>query len=423
MDYIRATDYATLQDAANAAAATAHKRLYVPTGVYAPPTGQTSGEWVRIYADDVHLIGDGPHKTILQFPDNLALSGSLYGIRVYGKRARIEGLSISGGANPSGAANMYGVSVTFGAREWQLADIEVAQMYGAGVAGGACFDFYQPSDFDGGYHNGFAERLVAHDSAAACGFVINSQGSTFRGIRAVSCGDTSNRHGVYIQGGYNTFERGYAERSGGWNWHGYAAVPERAASYNRYIACESVDPLTAHFIATSINAGSNNPDVPPGTPLNRGVILDGFVFRRTANGPACSGVGINVPGMLNGCVFEDALGRADAWLGGNGPLNINNCLFRMTTMPPNGNVIGMVLANGAIASGNQFVNWLVGPAIRPDGLSRIEANMIDMAGGVGIYVNGPDVVARDNTIRRRGGTAIGYTGTYPGVDVADNKIV
>jgi hypothetical protein len=421
-DYVRATDYATLQAAVNAASATAHKHLYAPAGAYTTP--QTSGEWAGIYADDLHLFGDGPNKTVLQFPDNLALSGTLSGIRIYGKRVRVEGLSIRGGATPGGAANMYGVSATFGAKDWHLSDIEVAGMYGNGTAGGACFDFYQPSTVDGGYHNGVAERLLAHDSPQACGFVVNSQGSVFRDIRVLNCGDTANRHGVYIQGGGNTFERGYAERSGGWNWHGYAAVPDRAASYNRYITCESVDPLTAHFIATSVNAGASNPDVLPGTPLNRGVVLEGFVFRRTANGPACSGVSINVPGVLSGCVFEDAIGCADAWMGGSGPFTVEDCLFRMTRQPPNPNVIGVVTANGVSVLGSRFVNWLVGPAIRPDGLTRISHNSIDMAGGTGVYMNGPNVTVRDNTFIVRGGTAIGYSGApTTGADVADNRIV
>jgi hypothetical protein len=98
VDYIRATDYATLQAAADAAGLIPSKRLYIPAGIYADQIASAADDWI--------YSGMGPEKTIIQLPD--APTSTVYGIRLLGKRQSVSGLSIKGGA--LGTANVYGIS-------------------------------------------------------------------------------------------------------------------------------------------------------------------------------------------------------------------------------------------------------------------------------------------------------------------------
>ena len=401
-DYVRATDYPSLQAAADAAAQLPARRLYMPAGVYTDP--HTSGDILAL-ASDMDVWGDGEEKTILNLPPNP--TGNIFGIRLYGPRARVAGLSVHGAQ--VGAFNQYGVSATFGAEGWRLSDLTVSGVTGMAQAGGVAFDFYQPSTVNGGWHNGAAERLTARENGSACGMVVNSQGNTFRDCVFVANGATSYQHNVYVQGGGNAFDRCSAERASGYNWHNYAAVPDRLASHNVYHACTSVDPLGAHFIATSVAAGATNPDVPAGTPLNRGVMLDACTFRRTKNGPAGGGLGFSVPASIVGCTFEDVMGSAGAWIGASsGGARLLGNLFRMTATPPNVNIYGIVCAGGAIVAENQFINWLIGTAIRADGLALINDNVLDLFGGIGIHTNGADVRTRNNVCSLHGSAKATY---------------
>lgn len=402
-DYTRATDYPTLQAAHDAAAQTPGKGLYIPAGVYADGVAETLA-----VAADVSIWGDGEEKTIIQLP--AGLTGQQYGIRLYGARARVAGLSVRGAQVASG--NQYGVSATFGADSWRMEDITVSAITGTAQAGGAAFDFYQPSATNGGRHDGTAARLTARDIPTGCGFVVNSQGNSLADCRAVACGATASQHGWYVQGGGNTFAACHAERASGYNWHGYAAVPERAASYNVYRGCTSVDPTFGHFIATSINAGASNPDVPAGVPLNRGVVLEGCTFRRTRAGPNCGqGVNLSVPAAVSDCTFEDTLGGAGAWLGGVAGGRVVGCQLRMTATPPNSNIYGIVVSGGALVQSSQWINWLVGTAIRADGLAGIYGNSMDLWGGIGLHVNGPDVQHGGNLMQIHGTAKASYGNT------------
>lgn len=402
-DYVRATDYPTLQAAHDAAALTPARRLYIPAGTYADGVAESLA-----VAADMDIIGDGEEKTVLQMA--AGLTGQQYGIRLYGPRARVAGLSIRGAQVAGG--NQYGVSATFGADSWRLEDITVSGITGTAQAGGSGFDFYQPSATNGGWHTGTAARLTARDIPTGCGFVVNSQGNSFADCRALACGANSSQHGWYIQGGGNTFATCAAERSSGYNWHGYAAVPERAASYNVYRGCVSVDPTFGHFIATSIAAGASNPDVPSGTPLNRGVTIEGCTFRRTKTGPACGqGVNLSVPAALADCVFEDTLGGAGAWLSIGAGGRMIGTQLRMTATPPNSNIYGVVCAGGALVQSNQWINWLVGTAIRADGLAGIFGNSLDLYGGIGLHINGTDVRHSGNLMQLHGSAKATY-GTF-----------
>lgn len=385
VDYIRATDYATLQLAADAAVGIGSRRLYIPAGTYT--------DQFQTAADDIDIFGDGPEKTILQLPD--APVATVYGVRLLGKRQSVSGLSIKGGT--LGTGNVYGIACTFGCSEWHLSDIRVSGLNGPGNAGASCFDFYQPSATMGGYSNGLGERLSASDSPNATGYIINAQGNTFRDCKALSCGNTSQKHGFYVQGGYNRFEACVASLCSGYSFHNYAAVPERQASHNVYQDCHSISPTFGHFVASSIN-GSD------GIPLNRGVSLIGCTFR----GGASNGVSASVPLVISGCTFEDVLSGAGAWLGIGAGGRVTDNLFRQTTMPPNTNVIGVVCAGGAIVSDNAFLNWLIGSAIRADGLSSIHDNSLDLFGGVGLYANGSDVRAHDNIYQVHGSAKATY---------------
>lgn len=371
VDYVRATDYASLQAAADVAAGIGSKKLYIPAGVY--------GDQPQTATDDIKIFGDGPEKTTIQLPDAPAVA--TYGIRLLGKRQSVSGLSIKGGALGTGA--VYGISCTFGCSEWHLSDIRVSGLNGPGAAGASCFDFYQPSATNSGYSNGLGERLTAENSPNATGFIVNAQGNTFRDCVAVLCGNASQKHGFYVQGGANRFEACRAERNSGYNWHNYAAVPERQASYNVYQGCVSISPTFGHFVASSINGAD-------GIPLNRGVSLLGCTFRGAGAG-CYNGVGGSVPLLISGCTFEDVLSGAGAWVGVGAGGRVQGCLFRQTTMPANQNCIGVVCAGGAVVSGNSVLNWLAGTAIRADGLSFIDGNSLDLYGGIGLYVNGADV--------------------------------
>ncbi len=386
VDYVRANDYLTLQAAVDAAALIPSKRLYMPAGTYQP---------AQLVPDDLDVFGDGPEKTQIQLPDAPVIA--TYGLRLFGKRQRVSGLSLRGGTQ--GTANVYGISATFGCSEWHLSDICVSGIAGTGTAGGSCFDFYQPSATDGGYSRGVAERLVAENSPNACGYIINAQGNSFRDCRATSCGNTPSRHAWYVQGGYNTFTACIAALSGGYNWHNYAAVPDRAASYNVYQACQSISPTFGHVVVSNINASASNPDVPAGTPLNRGVSFIGCTFR----GPAQQGVNLGVPADLADCALEDILSGAGAWVGTGAGGRIRGNSFRQTVLPANNNIVGVVCTSGAIVTDNQFSNWLAGTGIRADGLSLINNNSLDLYGSsTGLYINGPDARRGDNVYQLHG---------------------
>ncbi len=386
VDYIRATDYASLQAAVDAAALIPSKRLYMPAGVYGT---------AALIADDLDVFGDGQEKTIIQMPDSP--SAAAYGIHMYGKRQSVEGLTVVGGS--LGTGNAYGISATFGCSEWHLSDITVRSIAGVGNAGGSCFDFYQPSATDGGYSRGLGERLIAKDSAAACGFIINAQGNTFRDCKATACGNTSQRHGWYIQGGENAFSTCLASLSGGYSFHNYAAVPEREASYNTFTGCSSLSPIFGHFVSSSINNSA-------GLPLNRGVSLSNCLFR----GGAANGLVLGTPALVSGCTFEDVLSGAGAWIGAGAGARVTGNKFGQTSMPVNQNIVGVVASAGALVSGNQVMNWLAGTVIRADGLSMITGNSLDLYGGIGLYVNGADAHYANNLIQCHG-SARAYYGT------------
>jgi hypothetical protein len=402
-DAVRATDYPNLAAAVDAAKATAHRRVYLPAGDYT--LRGTTGDILALNAPGLELIGDGKGKTRIVYA-NQVLTGNVRLLHITAPRVRVSGLTIEV-TNIGGAYNVDGVVVGARGTDARVSSVECKGGYGVGTAGGSLFNVYQPSDVEGGYSRAIFEDCEARDAPPTCGFVINAQGSTFRDCRVLRCGDNPKRHGFYIQGGENTFENCRVEQVGGFSFHQYAAVPERAASFNTYDRCVSIDPGFQHFIATTINAGAINPDIPTGMPLDRMVTLIGCTFRRTKNGPLMyGGVGLSVPAIVQGCTFEDVLGKPGAWLGGGAGLVVNSNIFRQTNPQATTNQIGIVVSPGALVTGNQFSNWQAGTAIRIDGPSRVQGNTIDLAAGIGVMVNGPNATLKDTTFFVRGGTPI-----------------
>lgn len=399
-DYIRATDYADLATAL-AAAKAGGRRLYVPAGDYAISP-------MSLDVDGLTIWGDGIGRTRL-ISDGAVVSTPTALLRAF----QCSALSLSDFSvivqNASGAGSLTSVAIDYNALGAQIERVECVGGYGASGAGGAGFTIYQNSAFGGGYSYATLTDCTARDIPQGCGAIVNSQGNNVVRFAALRCGSTSQQHGLYVQGGENTFTACRSERSGGYNYHNYAAVPDRAASFNVYHDCASIDPTFGHAIVTSIAAGASNPDVPSGTPLNRAATFVGCTFRRTKTGPTCGqGVNASAPTLIDGCTFEDALGAAGAWLGVGAGARVVNSLFRMNATPPNLNIAGIVAAGGAIVANNQFLNWLAGSAIRADGLSVITGNALDLYGGIGLTVNGTDVQARGNVFQVHGSAKATY---------------
>lgn len=397
-DYIRSTG--DLSSDIAAAKATVHHNLYMPTGDYpigALDLGNCSG---------LTIWGDGERTRLIS--DGAVTSGVLSLLHIYQAQDVVLSDFSVVVQNASGAGSIKSIAVDYNALGARLDRIECIGGYGATGAGGSAFDLYQNSAFGGGYSYATINDCTARDLPSGCGMIMNSQGNRVERFTALNCGSTTLQHGMYIQGGENTFSHCLVSQSGGYNFHNYAAVPDRAASFNRYTNCTSIDPVFGHFIATSINASATNPDVPSGTPLNRGVSLSGCAFRRTKNGPACyNGVGGGVPLLIDGCTFEDALGAAGAWVGVGAGSRVTNSLFRQIVTVQN--IVGVVASGGATVIGNHFLNWLSGTAIRADGLSGVWQNSGDLYGSsLGLYVNGTDVQHGGNIFQVHGNAKATY---------------
>jgi Pectate lyase superfamily protein/Periplasmic copper-binding protein (NosD) len=275
-----------------------------------------------------------------------------------------------------------------------------------------------------GHQYAVVENCIARDSLKATGFIVNSSGNTFRNCKVMRVGFDARQHGFYIQGGQNVFDSNYVESVAGYSLHGHKQVPGIDGSGDVYVNNTSLNPGTQHMIVNSLDNDGTNPELPPGTPLTRDVTIIGNRFLRSANGPPCSGVQLEVPAILTNNTFEDAVGGQWAPM-----LSIlsSTVVEGNTFSAVNTQSLSQFGVSGAenginnIIRGNQFLNFggdsLV---VRLQGSGQIIDNAISVKGGTAILLQGPGVEIARNDVRIAGGTCLNLS--VPGdVQIHDNE--
>jgi hypothetical protein len=113
------------------------RRLYFPQGTYLVNISQ--GDLLLVNAPRVEIFGDGIGLSIIQFANNITLTGSPNAIRVTrSSYSYIHDLSLYNGAGMGGTGNQQwtGILLSNGSRHCTVERVEVAGVYGANDAGG-----------------------------------------------------------------------------------------------------------------------------------------------------------------------------------------------------------------------------------------------------------------------------------------------
>jgi hypothetical protein len=256
------------------------------------------------------------------------------------------------------------------------------------------------------------EDCYVHDCENATAFGSAGSYMTFRRCVARNGGYKSTEHAFYIQGGSSLFEDCFAEAWYGYHFHNHSQVPRVEGSANRYIGCHSLNPGTMHLYNSALtNSGGSpdNPEVPTGALLNRGIIVDGCVFRGT-NGLTKEAISLNTDqAIVSNCLFEDAWGvsintatpSAEHITG----IITGNTFRSLYTVPPTYNI--RLNGLGGICSNNHFyIDGSLGTSydlIRLDEGSQCFGNHVYAtstdADFTAIVVNGADKIAvHDNQV-------------------------
>lgn len=149
------------------------------------------------------------------------------------------------------------------------------------------------ADSVAGQANAYSGHLVArnniHNCAAATGIVVNSSGNQVIGNRIYRVGNTSQRHGLYVQAGSNVFSRNWIEGIGGYSIHQYptfAGVTEMSG--NKYTHNTSIDPGAFHVLISSEyedTSNGANVSTPAGLGLSRYTIMAFNLFKNSRLSP------------------------------------------------------------------------------------------------------------------------------------------
>lgn len=351
--------------------------LELPAGIYTVQPGTLLAS-----ADGLTIRGAGMGRTILQLPDDLVINARTFVLRFTGAHQSISDLTIRGGANMTGTQALLGVSLESGATFTHAQRVDVMGLFGGNTAGGSGIDLVQPS---GGFQGALIEDCYIHDGAAMTGIIVNSSGNTIRNNVIRDVGNTSNRHGLYIQGGDNLIDGNWIERAGGYSLHAWQKVPGVDGSGNVYTNNRSITPGVQHMIASGL----------PG--LNRNVTITANLFRGVG-----AGLATDVPAIVSGNTFDE-VGAA------------NQTVLALTA--------GAV---GSIVSGNRITTTQPGAygifALAAVTISDNDVAFTQLSKGIQVGSLGVGAIVRGNRITRSTTTGYGLVMDANNSTASDNVI-
>lgn len=365
---------ADLPAALATAQASAARCLDIPAGTYSVTPGT-----LLVDADGLVITGAGMGRTVLQTPDGYAVTTRMFVLRLNGAHQSVSGLTIQGGASMTGTQALLGISIDTGASFAHVQRVEITGMYGGNTAGGSGIDLYRLWSTQGSAQHAVIEDCIIRDMPHATGIIINSSNNTIRNNTIRDVGNTFNRHGIYVQGGYNLIDGNTIERVGGYSLHAWQKVQAIDGSGNVYRANLSVDPGFQHMIVSGLPSNGANPAIPSGLPLTRFVTITGNTFRNTG-GRAAAGINTDVPAIIEGNTFEDVVKSGAA------------------VIQSNPTALGTIIRGNAVRAFQP--SSTNGTAISP-GAALVEGNTIDLRGLNGaIGTQAPGAIIGANMIYR-----------------------
>ncbi len=324
--------------------------LELPAGVFIVQPGVLLGT-----ADNLTIRGAGMGRTILETPAGYNVSARTYVLRFTGKAQSVSDLTIRGGVNMTGTQALLGVSLESGATLTHIQRVELSGIYGGNTAGASGIDLSQPWNVNGGVQAALIEDCYIHDMPAGTGIIINSNGNTIRNNTIRDVGNTTTRHGLYIQGGYNLIDGNLIERVGGYSLHAWQKVQSIDGSGNVYTHNTSIDPGYQHMIVSGLASNGTNPAIPSGRMLTRFVTITGNTFRNTASQKRI-GLLTDVPALITDNTFEDVVQDGAQTIRATslatGSIIRGNAIRAMSPATTNGGAISIECA--CLAEGNSI---------------------------------------------------------------------
>lgn len=340
--------------------------LEIPAGVY---TLAGQGVLLSSSTDNLTIHGAGMGQTIIR-TEGVTLTQDLIALRLLGRNQRVSDLTIDLGASHSGPWGTFGISVYDVAERTSIERVEVTGGYSSDGARGAGVATYRPWTVNGGAQYVTMRDLYIHDTPMS-GAVVNSSHNILASSRFIRTGRNDKAHGIYAQGGYNTYADNYVEGAGGFSFHGWKKVPNLDASGDIWRGNTSIDPGMQHMIVSGMPGND-------GKPLTRTATITGNVFRNTAQRQT-TGLLVDVPSVITDNTFEDVVKSGAAVIQANGytPSIIRGNVIRALN-PPATN----------------------GTGINP-GASYVEGNIIDTRGlNAAIGQAAPGAIIGPNLIYR-----------------------
>lgn len=300
-----------------------------------------------------------------------------------GERATIERIEVVGGYSSDGARG-----------------------YGIGT-----YRLY--SDHDGAQFVTIRDCYI-HDGIAT-GIGINSNNNLILNNHIARVGLNSLSHGIYMQGGYNTYDGNTIEQATGYSFHGYKQVPSLDSSGDRIVNNTSINPGTGHALFQG-QPNTANPTLPATANLNRHATVANNVFRGGANGVLSSN-----PIIVSNNVFEDVFGGTT--ISGGARSVITGNLIQQLSSTAGGTAI--VARDLSVVADNQISTIGQVKAIDSQGAEvTIRDNVISMANAYarGIFIGGRDTWVDGNTIDASAAyDVIGFNNNLAGIRITNNR--
>lgn len=343
-------DGAAIQSAVGAAIKAGGGTVYLPGGTYlVDPTKGT----IAIPGNDITLAGDG--GTIIETPSKLSYpAGTSIMVLLSGSQDAVHDIHFIGPASFTGTGGSIMVSVTAGAFQPHVYDIECSSINGGGDAGGDCIDTYQPQTVDHSYQYGRFENVYIHDSPHATAIIATSSGNIFDKIRISNIGVLNTQHGFYISGGDNVISNSTIAGVSGWGVQIYPGSSSEDLTGNRIIGTTFRDNKAGNF---NIVAGDTNvggvPAVGHGVNLTRATVIDDDHFFYTSPSATfpVTGWSVGSPIIVTNSIIEGDL------VATKGPCIAHGNIFNDTGFGRT----GLNCGPGSVVSGNSF-NFGKGPA-------------------------------------------------------------
>lgn len=231
------------------------------------------------------------------------------------------------------------------------------------------------------------ENVLVHDSVWATGMILNSSSNTVRSCRVQSVGNSTQQHGLYLQGGNNIVQACTITGIAGYGIHGHKQVPNIDASGDRYLH-NTITDVGQVGIYVDGTASTSNPEVPTGNSLARYTAILGNTIRGRKNAVAAV-AGIQAGSGSNAVVIADNLleDAAPTYI------DVQNAIAAvvkgntMRQMNQGGTPVGINPCYYGTIQGNSFVNWNGAAVWNNSGTTGwvVSGNSFYLAGGAYAY--------------------------------------